>query len=135
MASVPLSASSQAGLLLLPPPLLQPPGAGAGACLRYRLPRLPPALSSVRKGGILPLPILAPPRAAEGKDGRASLTKEEVVEEDEEEVEVRREGEEDGGGSGDGGGAREDASRGSGRFAADYISLGIKEPVYEVGVQ
>ncbi|KAG2546833.1 magnesium transporter MRS2-A, chloroplastic-like [Panicum virgatum] len=133
MASVPLSASSQAGLLLLPPPLLQPPGAGAGACLRYRLPRLPPALSSVRKGGILPLLILAPPRAAEGKDGRASLTKEEVVEEDEEEVvEVRKEGEEEDGGSGDGGGAREDASRGSGRFAADYISLGIKEPVYEV---
>ncbi|KAG2536092.1 magnesium transporter MRS2-A, chloroplastic-like [Panicum virgatum] len=133
MASVPLSASSQAGLLLLPLPLLQPPGAGAGACLRYRLPRLPPALSSVRKGGLLPLPILAPPRAAEGKDGWA-LAKEEVVEEDEEEVEVevRREGEEDGGGSGDGGGAREDASRGSGRFAADYISLGIKEPVYEV---
>ncbi|PAN45660.1 hypothetical protein PAHAL_9G133500 [Panicum hallii] len=126
MASVPLSASSQAGLLLLPLPLLQPPGASAGACLRYRLPRLPPALSSVRKGGLLPLPILA----AEGKDGQA-VTKEEVEEDDEEEVEVRKEGEEDGG-SGDGGVAREDASRGSGRFAADYISLGIKEPVYEV---
>ncbi|RLN39273.1 hypothetical protein C2845_PM01G32460 [Panicum miliaceum] len=133
MASVPLSASSQAGLLLLPLPLLQPPG--AGACLRYRLPRLPPALSSVRKGGLLPLPlpILALPRATEGKDGRA-VTKEEVEEEDEEEVEVRKEGGEDGG-SGDGGGAREDESRGSGRFAADYISLGIKEPVYEVGGQ
>jgi magnesium transporter len=89
----------------------------------------------VRKGGLLPLPILAPPRAAEGKDGWA-LAKEEVVEEDEEEVvEVRKEGEEEDGGSGDGGGAREDASRGSGRFAADYISLGIKEPVYEVGGQ
>ncbi|OEL37170.1 Magnesium transporter MRS2-11, chloroplastic [Dichanthelium oligosanthes] len=127
MASVPLSASSQAGLLLLPLPLLQPPG--AGACLRYRLLRLPPGLASVRKGGLLPLPLLAPPRAAEGKDGRA-VTKEEVVEE--EEVEVRKEGEEEGG---DGGGAREEAARGSGRFAADYISLGIREPVYEVGGQ
>jgi len=106
------------------------------------MPALPPAEAAScalereegRAPAVLPLPILAPPRAAEGKDGWA-LTKEEVVEEDEEEVEVRREGEEDGGGSGDGGGAREDASRGSGRFAADYISLGIKEPVYEVGVQ
>ncbi|RCV41463.1 hypothetical protein SEVIR_9G136400v4 [Setaria viridis] len=128
MASVPLSASSQAGLLLLPLPLLQPPGAGAGAgaCLRYCLPRLPPGLASVRKGGLmtlpLPLPLLAPPRAAEGKDGRA-VTTEEVMEE-EEDLEVRKEGES--------GGASEDAARGSGRFAADYISLGIKEPVYEV---
>nr|CAB3493668.1 unnamed protein product [Digitaria exilis] len=128
MASVPLSASSQAGLLLLSLPLLQPPG--AGAWLRYRLPRLPPALSSVRKGGILPLPLLAPPRAAEGKDGRA-VTKEEVLEEEEEEVEVRKEGGEEGG-SGDGGVTREEAARGSGSFSADYISLGVREPVYEV---
>ena len=108
------------------------------------MPALPPAEAASsalereegRAPAVLPLPILAPPRAAEGKDGRASLTKEEVVEEDEEEVvEVRKEGEEEDGGSGDGGGAREDASRGSGRFAADYISLGIKEPVYEVGGQ
>ncbi|CAL4926707.1 unnamed protein product [Urochloa decumbens] len=130
MASVPLSASSQAGLLLLPLPLLHPPGASAGACVRYRLPRLPPGLASVRKGGLLPLPHLATPRAAEGKDGRA-VTKEEVVEEEEEELEIRKEGEEEGEG-GDGGAAREDAARASGRFAADYVSLGIREPVYEV---
>ncbi|CAN6304001.1 unnamed protein product [Urochloa humidicola] len=128
MASVPLSASSsQAGLLLLPLPLLQPPGASAGACVRYRLPRMPPGLASVRKGGLLPLPLLATPRATEGKDGRA-VTKEEVMEEEEEEedFEVRKEGEDEGE-SGDG-----SAARASGRFAADYVSLGIREPVYEV---
>ncbi|OQU91190.1 hypothetical protein SORBI_3001G135100 [Sorghum bicolor] len=130
MASVALSSSSQAGLLVLPSPLLKP---AVGACLRYRLPRLPPGLSSVRKGGILPLPILVPPRAVEGNDGRAAVTKEEVEEEEEEEeVEVTKEGEEDtqerGGTTGS---TKEDAARGSERFAADYIPLGIREPVYE----
>ncbi|KAK3146453.1 hypothetical protein QOZ80_3BG0266480 [Eleusine coracana subsp. coracana] len=119
MASVPLSASSsQAGLLLLPLSLLQP-AAAAGACLRYRLPRLaPPGLSSVRKGRLLSLPT--PPRAAEEKNGWA-VTKEEDVEEEE----VRKEGEEDRGGDGA-------EARGSGRFSADYVSLGIREPEYEV---
>jgi len=89
----------------------------------------------VRKGGILPLPILVPPRAVEGNDGRAAVTKEEVEEEEEEEeVEVTKEGEEDtqerGGTTGS---TKEDAARGSERFAADYIPLGIREPVYEVG--
>lgn len=117
MASVPLSASSsQAGLLLLPLSLLQPVAA-AGACLRYRLPRLPPGLSSVRKGRLLSLP--APLRAAEGRNGWA-LTKEEVVDE-----EVRKEGEEEREGDGV-------EARGSGRFSADYVSLGIREPEYEV---
>ncbi|KAL6637619.1 hypothetical protein ACP70R_025191 [Stipagrostis hirtigluma subsp. patula] len=123
MASVPLSPSSLAGLLLLqlPPPQS---ATGAGACLRWRLPRLPPlGLASVRKGGLLPLPA---PRAAEGKDGRA-VTKEEVVGADEEEEEVGKER-----GVGGGGETREEAARGSGRFAADYVSLGIREPVYEV---
>ncbi|XP_062214955.1 magnesium transporter MRS2-A, chloroplastic [Phragmites australis] len=124
MASVSLSASSQAGLLLLPLPLLHPAAAAAGACLRYRVPRLPPlGLSSVRKGALLPLPA---PRAAEGKDGRAVTKEEEVVEEEE----VRKDGEEERGVGG--GEAREEAAKGSGRFAADYISLGIREPVYEV---
>ncbi|TVU45661.1 hypothetical protein EJB05_05153 [Eragrostis curvula] len=115
MASVPLSASSsQAGVLLLPLPLplLQPAVTAAGACLRYRFPRL----SSVRKGGLLALP-----RAAEGKDGWA-VTKEEEVEE---EAEATKQSEE-----GSGGGGEE--ARGSGRFSADYVSLGIKEPEYEV---
>lgn len=138
MASVPLSSSSQAGLLVLPSPLLQP---AVGACLRYRyrLPRLlPPGLSSVRKGGLLPLPLLVPPRAAEGNDGRA-VTKEEVEEEEEVEVEVEvaKEGEEEdtqerGGSTG---ATKEEAARGSERFAADYIPLGIREPVYEVSGQ
>ncbi|CAN6304002.1 unnamed protein product, partial [Urochloa humidicola] len=88
---------------------------------------MPPGLASVRKGGLLPLPLLATPRATEGKDGRA-VTKEEVMEEEEEEedFEVRKEGEDEGE-SGDG-----SAARASGRFAADYVSLGIREPVYEV---
>jgi magnesium transporter len=129
MASVPLSSPSQAGLLVLPLPLLQP---AVGACLRYRLPRLPPGLSSVRKGGLLPLPLLVPPRAVEGNDGRA-VTKEEVEEEEEEvEVEVTKEGEEDTQERGGTGATKEEAARGSERFAADYIPLGIREPVYEV---
>jgi magnesium transporter len=78
----------------------------------------------VRKGGLLPLPLPATHRATEGKDGWA-VTKEEVMEE-EEVLEVTKDGEEEG----ESGGARE-----SGRFSADYISLGIKEPVYEVGAQ
>jgi magnesium transporter len=65
----------------------------------------------VRKGGLLP-------RAAPGKDGWA-VTKEDVEED------VRNKGEEEsGGGNGD--------ARGSGRFSADYVSLGIREPEYEV---
>ncbi|PWZ53698.1 Magnesium transporter MRS2-A, chloroplastic [Zea mays] len=129
MASVPLSSPSQAGLLGPPFPLLPPP---FGACLRYRLPRLPTGLSSsVRKGGLLPLPLLVPPRAAGGKDGRA-VTKEEL-EEEEEEFEVTKEGEEVNQETGGGSGAtKEAAARGSGRFAADYVSLGVREPVYEV---
>ncbi|GJM96214.1 hypothetical protein PR202_ga13030 [Eleusine coracana subsp. coracana] len=105
MASVPLSvSSSQAGLLLLPLSLLQP-AAAAGACLRYRLPRLaPPGLSSVRKGRLLSLPT--PPRAAEEKNGWA-VTKEEDVEEEE----ARKESEEDRGGDGAGGAGRADSLR------------------------
>lgn len=132
MASVPLSSPSQAGLLGPPFPLLPPP---FGACFRYRLPRLPTGLSSsVRKGGLLPLPLLVPPRAAGGKDGRA-VTKEEL-EEEEEEFEVTKEGEEVNQETGGGSGAtKEAAARGSGRFAADYVSLGVREPVYEVSDQ
>jgi len=132
MASVPLSTPSQAGLLVLPLPLLQP---AVGACLRYRLPRLPPGLSSVRKGKLLPLPLrlLVPPRAVEGNDGRA-VTKEEV-EDEEEEVEVTKEGEEDTQERGGSGATKQEAARGSERFAADYVPLGIREPVYEVSGQ
>jgi magnesium transporter len=47
------------------------------------------------------------------------VTKEDVEED------VRNKGEEEsGGGNGD--------ARGSGRFSADYVSLGIREPEYEV---
>ena len=118
MASVPLSTPSQAGLLVLPLPLLQP---AVGACLRYRLPRLPPGLSSVRKGKLLPLPLrlLVPPRAVEGNDGRA----------------VTKEGEEDTQERGGSGATKQEAARGSERFAADYVPLGIREPVYEVSGQ
>ncbi|XP_040378541.1 magnesium transporter MRS2-A, chloroplastic [Oryza brachyantha] len=135
MASV-SSASypSQAVLLLLRLPL-QPAG---GACLRCRRaqrkePVLVPPLGiscggarSAGAGLLLPLPAL---RAAEGKDGRAVTKEDEAAAavEEEEEEEVRREE----GKPGDDG-SREAAARGSGRFSADYISLGIREPVYEV---
>ncbi|KAF0927422.1 hypothetical protein E2562_032727 [Oryza meyeriana var. granulata] len=121
-------------VLLLQLPLRPQPG---GACLRYRRsqrregPALVPPLglsAGARSGAglLLPLPAL---RAAEGKDGRA-VTKEEEEEAsavEEEEVEVRREEDK----TGDDG-SREAVARGSGRFSADYISLGIREPVYEV---
>jgi magnesium transporter len=61
------------------------------------------------------------------------VTKEEVEEEEEEvEVEVTKEGEEDTQERGGTGVTKEEAARGSERFAADYIPLGIREPVYEV---
>jgi magnesium transporter len=66
------------------------------------------------------------PRAADGNDGRA-------VAKEEDEEEERDAEEERGGYDGARDAEGEGASRGSGRFAADYISLGIKEPVYEVG--
>jgi magnesium transporter len=60
------------------------------------------------------------------------VTKEEVEEEEEVEVEVTKEGEEDTQERGGTGATKEEAARGSERFAADYIPLGIREPVYEV---
>jgi magnesium transporter len=48
------------------------------------------------------------------------------------EVEVTKEGEEDTQERGGTGVTKEEAARGSERFAADYIPLGIREPVYEV---
>nr|BAJ95756.1 predicted protein [Hordeum vulgare subsp. vulgare] len=108
MASVSCSpCSTQAARHLLPLPLplqLQ---------LVRRLRRLPLpqlGLSSPARRGV-PLP-----RAAEGAHGRAAAKEEDEVEED------------DGARGTEGAGA----ARGSGRFAADYISLGIREPVYEV---
>jgi hypothetical protein len=68
------------------------------------------------------------PRAADGNDGRA-VAKEEYEEEERDAEEER--GGYDGARDAEG----EGPSRGSGRFAADYVSLGIKEPVYEVGPQ
>uniref|UniRef100_A0A0E0D4N1 Magnesium transporter n=1 Tax=Oryza meridionalis TaxID=40149 RepID=A0A0E0D4N1_9ORYZ len=151
MASVSSSPSysSQAAVLLL---LHQPPhqhGHG-GACLRYRGSQsqrrenavaTPLGLSAAGRGGaggLLLLPPLPALRAAEGKDGRAVTKDEEeaaaaaVEEEGEGEVEVRREEDKPGDD-----GSREAAARGSGsgRFSADYISLGIREPVYEVREQ
>ncbi|BAF12833.1 magnesium transporter MRS2-A, chloroplastic [Oryza sativa Japonica Group] len=147
MASVSSSPSysSQAAVLLL---LHQPPhqhGHG-GACLRYRGSQSQGRGNAVATslglsaagrggaGGLLLLPPLPALRAAEGKDGRA-VTKDEEEEaaaaavEEEGEVEVRREEDKPGDD-----GSREAAARGSGsgRFSADYISLGIREPVYEV---
>uniref|UniRef100_A0A8R7Q1F8 Uncharacterized protein n=1 Tax=Triticum urartu TaxID=4572 RepID=A0A8R7Q1F8_TRIUA len=108
------------------------------AAVRHLLP-LPLQLQLVCRLRRLPLPQLglsaaarrgeALPRAAEGGDGRAAAKEEEVDEEDEEEdVGGREAGEDDGAREAEGAGA----ARGSGRFAADYISLGIREPVYEV---
>uniref|UniRef100_A0A0E0KHI6 Magnesium transporter n=1 Tax=Oryza punctata TaxID=4537 RepID=A0A0E0KHI6_ORYPU len=129
---------SQAVLLLLQPPhqhqhKLQLQPGGGGACLRYRRSKrredavaTPLGLSAAGRGGVgLLLPPLPALRAAEGKDGRA-VTKDE---EEEGEVEVRREEDKPGDD-----GSREAAARGSGsgRFSADYISLGIREPVYEL---
>uniref|UniRef100_A0A0D9ZBQ3 Magnesium transporter n=1 Tax=Oryza glumipatula TaxID=40148 RepID=A0A0D9ZBQ3_9ORYZ len=150
MASVSSSPSysSQAAVLLL---LHQPPhqhGHG-GACLRYRCSQSQGRGNAVATslglsaagrggaGGLLLLPPLPALRAAEGKDGRA-VTKDEEEEaaaaavEEEGEVEVRREEDKPGDD-----GSREAAARGSGsgRFSADYISLGIREPVYEVREQ
>ncbi|KAF7044398.1 hypothetical protein CFC21_053626 [Triticum aestivum] len=108
------------------------------AAVRHLLP-LPLQLQLVCRLRRLPLPQLglsaaarrgeALPRAAEGGDGRAAAKEEEVDEEDEEEdVGGREAGEDDVARGAEGAGA----ARGSGRFAADYISLGIREPVYEV---
>ncbi|CAM0875419.1 unnamed protein product [Alopecurus aequalis] len=121
MASVSSSPCSPQAVLLLPLPLQLHP--------RCRLPRLPlPPLGlsagGRRGGGILLTLHLPAPRASEGNDGR-TVAKEEEVEEDSEEEER---GGDDGARDAEGAGS----SRGSGRFAADYISLGIREPVYEV---
>ncbi|KAG8062132.1 hypothetical protein GUJ93_ZPchr0003g16872 [Zizania palustris] len=133
MASVSSPYPSQAVLLLQLPLQLQPqPG---GACLRYRRVRrrepalvTPTGLSSGGRSGaglLLPLPAL---RAAEGKDGLAVTKEEEAAAVEKEEEEVRREEDK----PGDDGAREGAAAKGSGRFAADYISLGIREPVYEV---
>lgn len=118
MASVSVSpCSPQAGLLLPLLLQLQP------RCRLRRLPLLPLGLSvGARRGGglLLPLPLPAP-RASEGTDEQAVVKEEEVEEEEEEEER-----------GGDDGAREAGAARGSGRFAADYISLGIREPVYEV---
>ncbi|KAL5208937.1 hypothetical protein ABZP36_004560 [Zizania latifolia] len=131
MASVSSPYPSQAVLLLQRPLQLQP----GGACLRYRrLQRREPdlvtpvGLSSGGRSGagiLLPLPAL---RAAEGKDGRVVTKDEEEAAVEEEDEDVRREEDK----PGDDGAREGAAARGSGRFAADYISLGIREPVYEV---
>uniref|UniRef100_A0ACD5ZZ83 Uncharacterized protein n=1 Tax=Avena sativa TaxID=4498 RepID=A0ACD5ZZ83_AVESA len=124
MASVSSSPCSPQVVLLLPVPLQPQP--------RCRLPRLPlPPLglsAGTRRGGglVFPLPLPAP-RAAEGNDGRTV-----AKEEEEEEVEDEEDGEERGGHDGSRDAEGPGAPRGSGRFAADYISLGIREPVYEV---
>uniref|UniRef100_A0A0D9VXJ4 Magnesium transporter n=1 Tax=Leersia perrieri TaxID=77586 RepID=A0A0D9VXJ4_9ORYZ len=137
MASVSSPSSPSQAVLLLQTQL---PLQTGGACLRYRRARrrepaaLAPPLglsssSSAAAGRslLLPLPAL---RAAVGKDGRAVTKEDEAASAavEEEEVEVRREEDNKAGDDG----AREAAARGSGRFSADYISLGIREPVYEV---
>ncbi|KAG8097795.1 hypothetical protein GUJ93_ZPchr0013g36491 [Zizania palustris] len=138
MASVSSPYPSQAVLLLQQPLQLQLQLRHGGACLRYR--RLqrrepdvvtPAGLSAGGRSGagiLLQLPAL---RAAEGKDGRI-VTKdddeEEVAAVEREDEDVRREEDK----PGDYGAQEVAAARGSGRFAADYISLGIREPVYEV---
>jgi magnesium transporter len=121
MASVSSSPCSPQVVLPVPLPLQLLP--------RCRLPRLPlPPLglsAGARRGGGLLLPLTPPaPRAAEGNDGRAFAKEEEVEEGSEEEERGAYDGARDAESAG--------ASKGSGRFAADYVSLGIREPVYEV---
>jgi magnesium transporter len=123
MASVSSSPCSPQAVLPVPLPLqlqLLP---------RCRLPRLPlPPLglsAGARRGGGLLLPLTPPaPRAADGNDGRAVAKEEEVEGDSEQEERGAYDGARDTEGAG--------ASKGSGRFAADYVSLGIREPVYEV---